>query len=754
MQPKKFNPKTVPAALKQVDSWLVWKLVSKVRETDGVTVLLKVPYYADGTRRKGILGSTTDRRKLTSFSRALEVYGTGNYSGLGFAPMPEYDLTILDLDKCISAHGEYSEFANAVVESGTYVERSPSGRGLRAIYTGGAVTPGKRNGFIENGERVEIYCGNAFVTITGDRVDGSSRQATDLPEELAERLAPVISGGGTHNPDIPTSKHEDGGALVSPDAAPIPEFTIDHAKVVLNKLPETWGQPGHGSWYKVAAALHLQFDGSEEGYEILDSWSQGIEGYDQESNRKRWKAGFSHASGKTNLTTMKNLVFEAVNNGGLRVRKETMQKWKLARTVDDDFDLDPDVDSVAEEAVLPEFIDLTRMSDIGEMLGEEAPPVDWLVENFVARRNVTLLGGGSGTSKSFFTMQMCMCAAAGTESFGGMVFPRTPLRTLYLAYEDSKEVMHGRIYGLKKYVGERMDILGDESYVADLRSNFSILTSEVLDSGAWTLVKQAKKYEPLEITKLAAYLRDYITSRGIDMLVIDTGSEVHTGDENSTADMVILSRVLRQLATAANCGILVLQHVQKGIWNNGLEEVNQASIRGSGVIVDKARNVVMALRMPRKDATRFGLEDNADTHDNYIVFKHVKANLGGYVPLTIFERSSTGSLVHRPDIREQDLTAIVAQEEEAVEETAEAKNMARLQRHKDMLLAFIIEQNASDVNPSSTMARSWCMNNGMSDQRARTVLSALEAEGSIQKIQDPDYPRSSNWHAEAPLMDI
>jgi hypothetical protein len=148
----------------------------------------------------------------------------------------------------------------------------------------------------------------------------------------------------------------------------------------------------------------------------------------------------------------------------------------------------------------------------------------------------------------------------------------------------------------------------------------------------------------MEVTKLLPYLQDYMQTNFVDLIVIDTGSEIHTGDENSAADMVVLMRALRLLAASTNCAVLVVQHVSKGIWNLAYDEINQASIRGSSVLVDKSRNVFMLARMPRKDAPRFGLPDTNDTHEDYVVLKHVKANLGGYVKPRVFYRTSKGRL--------------------------------------------------------------------------------------------------------------
>jgi hypothetical protein len=342
-------------------------------------------------------------------------------------------------------------------------------------------------------------------------------------------------------------------------------------------------------------------------------------------------------------------------------------------------------------------------------------------------------------------LQASGSAAVGMETFAGLKIQEGGFRTLYMAYEDTMPVIHTRIRDVSAYVGDQVDVLDDGEYRNMLVSNLLVLPAEVLDSGAWQLAKTKRRYEPMEVTPLAAYLKDYVASRGIDLLVFDTGSEIHEGDENSAADMVVLMRVLRQLATSTNCGVLVVQHVSKGIWQLRLAEMNQAAIRGSSVLVDKSRNVVMLARIPRADAGMFGLPDTAETHENYVAMKHVKANLGGYVPMQVFERTSKGLLVHRPEIVES--VNGPAATEEATEESGQERRAARINVIREKLLGYIRTQNEQDSTPSSTMIRGWAVLNGIPDHKARTVLDGLEAEGAVERSENPDHPRSANWRA-------
>lgn len=755
MKAPKVQPKNIPECLREIDSWLLWRLV-KGKKADGSETWLKVPYYADGTKRRGVLGTKVDRAKLVSLKQAMEVYRNGHFAGVGFATMPEYPLTILDLDKCIDDEGGLSAFAKRVLKTGTYVEFSPSGTGLRAVYTGEAICAGKRNGHIESGERVEIYCGSAFVTITGNVVSASENiEPIDLPKTIKRALQPVVESGLA---SAPTERDDD--AIVPIEDGPVPEMTIGHAKVILDKLPETWGRPGEGTWYRVAAALHHQFDGSDEAYALLDEWSQGIDGYDSENNQKRWSAGFSHEAGRHGLTTMRNLVFESIQNGGLKVKPETMQKWGLARKVrnvdEDDFsDLD-DIDT--PKSMLPEYSELRQMINIRHMVDKRAKPIDWLVQDMVPRGTVSFLAGGSGTSKSFFALQLACRAATGEiKDFGGLMFKDGGFRTLYFAYEDNANLLHHRIRAIASNLAESLDVLGDydeddegplsnnEEFKEAISSNLFVLPAEVLDSGDWQFATRAKKWDEVVVTGLADYLRVFIEQEGIDLLVFDTGSEIHSVDENVAPDMVVVMRALRQLAAGANIGVLVLQHVQKDIWSKRLAEINQASIRGSSVLVDKSRNVFMLARIPLADVASFGLPNAPESHEDYVVLKHVKANMGAYVPLKVFQRTGNGTLWYRPDMVQEIITpadASSAKKERKVSEFTETE---------ENMWQFIHEKNNEGEYPNSTAVRIWGLKNKLSADATNLAYVSLQNEGRIveQRVRGAKQ-NEKRWRAVDP----
>ena len=120
----------IPAHLKAVRGWLVWKYVQVGEETKP----RKMPIYVGGGRRVGVQGSEQDRKKLATFDEALARLQRGGVDGLGLALLPEWGLVALDFDDCVRDGVVEGEVAALVAD--TYAELSPSGKGVRAYMTG------------------------------------------------------------------------------------------------------------------------------------------------------------------------------------------------------------------------------------------------------------------------------------------------------------------------------------------------------------------------------------------------------------------------------------------------------------------------------------------------------------------------------------------------------------------------------------------------------------------------------------------
>ena len=141
MKPEYYNPPTacmgdvVPAELKRLPIWLLWKAVKKT----GKVKPDKVAYYASGAVRSGTQGTPEDVANLVTFDEALAAYNGAKrrYAGIGIALLSGMGIGALDLDNCIDASGKPVSDLNVqrILKAckDCYIERSPSGLGLRVF---------------------------------------------------------------------------------------------------------------------------------------------------------------------------------------------------------------------------------------------------------------------------------------------------------------------------------------------------------------------------------------------------------------------------------------------------------------------------------------------------------------------------------------------------------------------------------------------------------------------------------------------
>lgn len=546
-----IREKNIPTFLKEFPHWLVWRY--ERNENDRRKKPRKMPYYPSGGRRRGELGSEQDVAQLADFDTAIQAARRGGYDGVGLAILPEQDITVLDLDDCIDADGVYSEFANELIEHGSYIERSPSGRGLRAVYTGALIINEKRNFHIANGERVEVYCGKAYTTFTGNKLPSVRvDDVTPLPRVIRRKLVRGMgdsSGPIGAGPGDAVSGDEGSGddALLSMNAAQIPNMSAAQCLRVLNGLPDHWGSEGEGTWYRVAAAVHMQFDGSEEGYEVLDQWSKGRGGYDAGGNRARWDAGFSHARGKQTVTSMRNLVFEA-RDAGAKFKKSTLESWGLARAAEeraaeDEIELPGDTLSAAVAAAWNP-VDISGWGEESRPEGARALVRNWLYEGSVA-----LFSSHGGGGKSYVMLTFAALAASGGEWFGEKMQQGG---VLFVNGEDPIAEVRHRLWGICAAYGLAMADLAGQLDIVDVTS--------VLHKALYTA---GSDFGKTEFTKQYARLKHLVESGKYRYLVLDNLSKFYMANENARPMVDEFISALAAIAAAHGVGVVLVGHDSK-----------------------------------------------------------------------------------------------------------------------------------------------------------------------------------------------
>jgi putative DNA primase/helicase len=190
------NPDAIPASLKNVSQWIVYRMVKKA---DGPKYD-KVPLHpTTGRPHDG-----QDPAIWMSLGRALDILASGGHDGIGFVLTGQDPFAGVDLDNCLDESGNVLPWAEPIVYCfQSYTEVTPSRRGLRVLIRGKlpAGSGHRANGLGDDGSgMVEVYDSKRFFTVTGWHVEGSPAEALDRQEELdafsRARLAREPRGDG------------------------------------------------------------------------------------------------------------------------------------------------------------------------------------------------------------------------------------------------------------------------------------------------------------------------------------------------------------------------------------------------------------------------------------------------------------------------------------------------------------------------------------------------------------------------------
>lgn len=157
------NANNLPAALRERGLFCCWRYERR----EGSDKPTKVPYNP----RTGGRAQSTNPDTFAPLDEALTAAQSG-YDGLGVGIFGR--LGAIDIDHCMDGGGRPSELARDICGMmGAYTEISPSGRGLRILFT---VPDGfqydKARYYINNQERdLEVYIAGStskYVTVTGN----------------------------------------------------------------------------------------------------------------------------------------------------------------------------------------------------------------------------------------------------------------------------------------------------------------------------------------------------------------------------------------------------------------------------------------------------------------------------------------------------------------------------------------------------------------------------------------------------------
>ncbi|OYX37161.1 hypothetical protein B7Z00_03735 [Candidatus Saccharibacteria bacterium 32-50-10] len=182
-----------------------------------------------------------------------------------------------------------------------------------------------------------------------------------------------------------------------------------------------------------------------------------------------------------------------------------------------------------------------------ELLDAQFPPQRWLVEGLIPLGGITLLSGAPESYKTWVMLDTAISVAEGKPLFDKL--PTTRTKVLIIDEESGGRILQERFLALRVH---------STSPIYSESMQGVIFTEDYVDS-----------------------LVDWCITKGIGLVVIDSLTRIHRGDENSAKDISALFAQIRKLSNAG-ISVIILHHNRKSIPGFGY---SANDIRGSSDIL-------------------------------------------------------------------------------------------------------------------------------------------------------------------------
>lgn len=298
-------PGEIPSWVRNLKHWTVWcyEKADKGKHT-------KIPF--DPFVHDQHSGSGEERLKATAdFNTAVHVLSTHGHSGGGkrlwgkgqrsrlagiqFLPTNAEGIVAVDLDGCTDAHGIPNPEAEAILQkfSGAYMERTPSGKGIRILikapegFTG---VKGKSSKAVPGFSEVEFYTRDQLISVTG-QIHGN-QDDPQRPVRRDKALTELMALAGVE-PDPTDQEKAERRKKANEARAKRQEKSKlqegDEAELIRSALVSIPGADHHDTWIEIGQCLHSWGEGTgTDAYPIWCEWASKSEKFSEADSEKRW----------------------------------------------------------------------------------------------------------------------------------------------------------------------------------------------------------------------------------------------------------------------------------------------------------------------------------------------------------------------------------------------------------------------------------------------------------------------------------
>jgi hypothetical protein len=233
------------------------------------------------------------------------------------------------------------------------------------------------------------------------------------------------------------------------------------------------------------------------------------------------------------------------------------------------------------------------------------PPRDWIYGHHLIRKYVSLVVAPGAAGKTSLIIGDAVALASGRDILGTPVYGQ-PKRAWLWNLEDPRDEIERRVIATAMHHGIAPEVLAERLFVDSGRD--TALCVGTMEDGSVNILHP-----------VVDALVEALTTRQIDVLVVDPFVSSHTVSENDNNAIDAVAKAWGVVAERANCAILLVHHLRK----LGGAEATAEAARGAGALVAAARSVRVLNRMTEEEASRAGLE----THRRHFRVFDDKANL-------------------------------------------------------------------------------------------------------------------------------
>jgi len=193
-----------------------------------------------------------------------------------------------------------------------------------------------------------------------------------------------------------------------------------------------------------------------------------------------------------------------------------------------------DIQTRAERFSLSSDTDVLLVETSEQLLQKSIPKIERLIDPFLERNGLTLIGGTKGVGKSLFVTQMALHGASGKSGFLSSIVEE-PFRVLLIQQEVAESGMQDRL--------RKMYSSGD----FDTQGRFFTKTTT---GNQWSLTENKDKQNIITL----------VEKTEVDALILDPLYTFFPGELNQAKDMSRILASLMELKTNFNLSLVIVHH--------------------------------------------------------------------------------------------------------------------------------------------------------------------------------------------------